>query len=144
MSLVQIQFIDNAEQRLPAFATNGSCAVDLYSTEDKLILPYEWGTIATGIKIQMPNWMVGLICSRSGMASEKGVFVLNSPGVIDSDYRGEIRVILYNAGDTRYYVEKGQRIAQMMFLSHFRPEFQIVSELDKTQRGTNGFGSTGK
>lgn len=144
MSLVQIQFIDNAEHRLPAFATDGSCAVDLYSTEDKMILPYAWAIVGTGIKIQMPNWMVGLVCSRSGLTSDKGVIVMNAPGIVDSDYRGEVRVILYNSGETQYIVEKGQRIAQLMFLSHFRPEFQVVTELSETKRGTNGFGSTGK
>lgn len=136
---------------LPSFATPGSAAVDLCSNENCIIYPNGSAIISTGIAMAIPKGVAGLICSRSGLAAKNQVLVLNAPGVIDSDYRGEIKVILHNLGQSEFVVTPGMRIAQMMFvpLFQFIPQdtgvgiFEIVDSLDDTVRGEGGFGSTG-
>lgn len=117
---------------------------DLYSVDNETIPPLGWAVIKTGLKIKsMPNWMEAQIRSRSGMASKKGVFVLNSPGTIDPDYRGEIKIILMNMGHLPYDVSVGDKIAQMVFAEHLSPALNAVIITHK-ERGEEGFGSTGK
>ena len=131
----------------PRFATPGSAAMDLCACLDgdvtlkagaRQVLP-------TGIAIALPSAdYVALICARSGLASKHGITMANGVGVIDSDYRGELRVALYNESDTDYVIHDGDRIAQLMVLPVVQPTLKFVDELDETERGAGGFGSTGR
>lgn len=125
-------------------ATLGSACFDLVSTHDFVsIRPGEHATINTGIKIELPKDYVGLVCPRSGLAQKYGLTVLNAPGVIDSDFRGEIGVIIQNLGKESFCINKGMRIAQLLLLK--MPSFKILYDCDlsKTERDEKGFGSTG-
>ena len=132
---------------LPAYATAGAAAMDLCACLDgdvtlkagaRQVLP-------TGIAIALPSAdYVALICARSGLASKHGITMANGVGVIDSDYRGELRVALYNESDTDYVIHDGDRIAQLMVLPVVQPTLEFVDELDETERGAGGFGSTGR
>ncbi len=133
----------------PSFQTPGAACVDLVSIEDWRIPPHTTVTIKTSHLVQIPDGHVGLVCSRSGLASKHSVHVLNSPGVVDADYRGNVGVILRNSGGLDFTVRKGDRIAQLMILQLAPIEFQQVTqeewdETAVTQRGDGGFGSTGK
>ena len=131
----------------PRFATPGSAAMDLCVCLDgdvtlkagaRQVLP-------TGIAIALPSAdYVALICARSGLASKHGITMANGVGVIDSDYRGELRVALYNESDTDYVIHDGDRIAQLMVLPVVQPTLEFVDALDETERGAGGFGSTGR
>ena len=131
----------------PHFATPGSAAMDLCACLDgdvtlnagaRQVLP-------TGVAIALPSAdYVALICARSGLASKHGITMANGVGVIDSDYRGELRVALFNESDTDYTIHDGDRIAQLMVLPVVRPTLEFVEELDETERGAGGFGSTGR
>lgn len=133
----------NPRDLLPTFATSGAAAIDLRVAECVKIPPSGQVRAArTGIKIELPDGVCGLILPRSGLGS-KGIVLANTVGLIDSDYRGEIVLMLKNAGSTMFHIEEGERAAQMMFLSVHRPEFELVSELGTTARGEGGFGSTG-
>ena len=128
---------------LPTFATSGAAAIDLRVAECVKIPPSGQVRAArTGIKIELPDGVCGLILPRSGLGS-KGIVLANTVGLIDSDYRGEIVLMLKNTGSTMFHIEEGERAAQMMFLSVHQPEFELVSELGTTARGEGGFGSTG-
>ena len=131
--------------KIPEHATTGSAGIDLYAAinEKITILPLKRNFIPTGISIAIPQGYEGQIRSRSGLALKYGVMVLNSPGTIDSDYRGEISIILVNLGDIPFIVERGDRIAQMVVTEHQNVRLVPVHEHDQTQRGGNGFGSTG-
>lgn len=122
---------------------NGDAACDLVSTENVMLTPYASCMISTGLSMSFDENLVATVCSRSGLAAKHDVFVLNSPGIIDSSYRGEIKVILMNNSDTCYEVKAGDRIAQLMFLPVVHPTFTVVDELSITSRGEGGFGSTG-
>ena len=125
-------------------ATLHAAGYDLYSVVNEVIPPLGWVVIKTGLKIKsMPNWMDAQIRSRSGMASKNGVFVLNSPGTIDPDYRGEIKVILMNMGHLPYDISIGDKIAQMVFTEHQDPQINAVV-ISHKERGEEGFGSTNK
>jgi dUTP pyrophosphatase len=126
----------------PARVRAGDAGYDLRATE-RVSIPQE-GTrlIGTGIAIALPEGMAGLVTPRSGLAVEHGLTVLNAPGLIDPNYRGEIKVPLYNTGD-RYTVEIGDRIAQLLLVPYWAPTLQVVDALGTTERGTNGFGSSG-
>jgi dUTP pyrophosphatase len=127
---------------IPVRATIGSAGLDLSSVEDVNIPPQEWRLIGTGLSIAIPNDCYARIAPRSGLAFKYGLFV--NAGVIDSDYRGEIKVIIYNSSSNNYTIRKGDRIAQIIFERIFINEFTEVSDLDETEsRGSNGFGSTG-
>lgn len=126
----------------PRQATPGAAAHDLHALTDATILPGRVAKIHTGVHIAIPDGHYGYVLSRSGMASG-GVWVANAPGLIDSDYRGEVCVLLYNANGIKYHVAKGDRIAQLQLPQHLDPRFDVVDELDTTTRGTRGFGSTG-
>ena len=146
---VQISWDSDADDslELPSYETQGSAGVDLRANipnERKIrIAPGFRKLISTGVRIAIPQGYEAQVRPRSGLALKHGVTVLNSPGTIDSDYRGTIGVILHNAGQDYFEVEHGMRIAQMVIAETVQCEFIPVNELDETQRGTGGFGSTG-
>tara|TARA_R110002020_G_scaffold133033_2_gene296942 strand:+ start:1691 stop:2173 length:483 start_codon:yes stop_codon:yes gene_type:complete len=124
-------------------STKNAAGYDIYSVVDEVIPPLGWKTIDTGIKIKnMPDWVEAQVRTRSGMASKHGVFVLNSPGTIDPDYKGEIKVILMNMGHLPYDIVTGDRIAQIVFNQHVTPELNAVV-INHNIRGEKGLGSTG-
>ncbi len=125
------------------FAHKGDSGIDLYSAETTEISPGEIKLIKTGIKIAIPEGFEGQIRPKSGLALNKGITVLNTPGTIDSGYRGEIGVIAINHGKEKFTAEKGKKIAQLVFNKIETPEIEIVEELKETTRGEGGFGSTG-
>ena len=132
---------------IPAFATSGSAGIDLSSMNDHCLKAGEVHTFWTGLCIEIPNGYVGLVCSRSGLAAKHGLIVLNSPGIIDSDYRGNddvVGVILYNTGAVHeeYKVSRGDRIAQLVIVPFARFEMREVDDMDAASRG--GIGSTGR
>ena len=134
------------ELPLPAYETKGSAGMDLYATKDDRIVPGQITIIPTGIAISMPEDYEAQVRPRSGLAAKYGITVVNTPGTIDSDYRGEIKVILTNLGKQEYQVQRGDRIAQIVFNPIKRIEWNEVEtglELEVTERGTEGFGSTG-
>nr|WP_276564918.1 dUTP diphosphatase [Brevibacillus halotolerans] len=133
---------------LPHYATSGSAGLDLSACieQDITIAPGERAKIPTGIAVQMPDaGMVGLVFPRSGNAFKYGISLTNAVGVIDSDYTGEIQVLLQNLDTTEpFVVKKGDRVAQLLFMPVMQARLEIVDELEKTERGAGGFGSTGK
>lgn len=128
---------------LPSYATSGASGLDLRASEDVLIPPGEWRAVPTGIRVSLPPGYEAQIRPRSGLALKSGVTVLNSPGTIDSDYRGEIKVILINHGKEPFFVRKGDRVAQMVIAKVEQVEVVEVEILDETERGEGGFGHTG-
>ena len=137
----------NKHEYLPElkYATTGSSGVDLEAdiSEEVLLKRGQRCLVPTGIKLGLPHLVEGQIRPRSGIAMRHGVTVLNSPGTIDSDYRGEIQVLLINLGQEDYLITKGMRIAQIIFSSYKLVEFTYVKSLEKTPRNDGGFGSTG-
>jgi len=133
------------DAQIPQYQTPGSAGFDFVSVERVELKPGEWRGIATGLAIELPEGYELQVRPRSGLALKKGVSVLNSPGTIDSDYRGEIKVILINFGQTPVILEKGERIAQGVIAPVVQAQFGEVEveELTPTQRGSGGFGSTG-
>jgi|TARA_R110000824_G_scaffold124501_2_gene283050 dUTP pyrophosphatase len=138
---IKVELMDCAHAA-PKRATEFSVGYDIYSAEDEVIRPLDRKLIRTGIKLSMPVGIEGQIRTRSGLASKHGVFVLNSPGTIDPDYRGEIKVLLFNSGVTPFDIEKGDRIAQLVFSSYLSPVLSQSSAVSYI-RGEGGFGSTG-
>lgn len=130
---------------LPHYATAQSAGMDLEAAIEAPVTlqPGERKLIETGLSIALPDMYEAQIRPRSGLAFKHGVTVLNSPGTIDADYRGEIKVILANLGNEPFTIERGMRIAQMVIASHARVSWQAVESLDETSRGAGGFGSTG-
>ena len=130
---------------LPAYATALSAGVDLEAAVDAPVTlkPGERQLIATGLAMALPEGYEAQIRPRSGLAFKNGVTVLNSPGTIDADYRGEIKVILANLGNEDFTVERGMRVAQMVIAPYTQVAWRVVEELDETARGAGGFGSTG-
>ena len=131
---------------VPEYATEGAAGLDLCARipHEIFLHPGVRFTCPTGIAIELPEGFEAQIRPRSGMARKNGVTVLNSPGTIDPDYRGEIGVILYNAGDEAFSINPGDRIAQMVIAPFVRAELQEVADLSDSARGDGGFGSTGK
>jgi dUTP pyrophosphatase len=144
MAIVKI--INGSGFPLPDYQTPGSAGVDLcaWIDRDLVLLPMQREIVPTGIFLEIPQGMEAQIRPRSGLAAKNGVTVLNTPGTIDSDYRGEIKVILINLSDRDFIIKNGDRIAQMVFAPYVQVEFDEVTELSNTQRGTGGFGHTGK
>lgn len=143
---VKIKKVSKNSLALPSYATVGSAGVDLCADlKDTLTLsPGDNVKIPTGLAIELPGpHVVALVFARSGLASRYGIGLTNGVGVIDSDYRGEIQVLMHNLGDQPITVNSGDRIAQMIFMPIFRAVFEEVAELEETSRGTGGFGSTG-
>ena len=130
---------------LPKYETNGSSGMDLSANIEKQIKidPGETSIIPTGISVSIPKNFEIQIRSRSGLAAKSQISVLNSPGTIDADYRGELKVILINLGNKTFVVERGARIAQMVLCPIVKARFKEVESLDDTDRGAGGFGSTG-
>lgn len=130
---------------MPKYATELSAGVDLEAAVDAplTLKPGERQLIPTGLALALPEGYEAQIRPRSGLAFKNGVTVLNSPGTIDADYRGEVKVILANLGTEPFTVERGMRVAQMVIAQHSRVSWSVVDSLDETTRGTGGFGSTG-
>lgn len=142
---MEVKVVNKSRWPLPAYATAHSAGVDLKADlEEPVVLgPLERAMIPTGLYMQIPEGFEGQVRPRSGLAAKRGVTVLNTPGTIDADYRGEIKVILVNLSSEPFTVEPGERIAQMVFARHETAEWMLVDELDSTERGEGGFGSTG-
>lgn len=137
---------DNA--KVPTKATNGSGAYDLYTTSPAVVYAGDSQTLGTGIAMEIPEGFVGLVCPRSGLADKNKLTVLNGPGVIDSDYRGEVGVIIHNtaigAGGTSHVFQAGAKVGQILFVKAEAVEFEEADVLTETQRGEGGYGSTGQ
>jgi dUTP pyrophosphatase len=143
---VKIKLLDEAlGSELPFYATKQSAGVDLRAVieQEIIVQPGNISLVPTGIAIALPAGTEAQIRPRSGLAAKNGITVLNSPGTIDSDYRGEIKVILINHGKEDFVISNGMRIAQMIFAKHETAEFDLADDLDDTERGVEGFGSTG-
>jgi dUTP pyrophosphatase len=130
---------------LPVYATAGSAGMDITAAlaEPMILEPGAIAMIPTGIAIALPQGFECQVRSRSGLAAKHGIFALNAPGTIDSDYRGEIKVILANSGKASYAIQPGERIAQLVIARYETVQWELVDSLDETERGTGGFGSTG-
>jgi len=140
-----IKIINNSQHALPNYETIASAGMDLRAnlTESITLNPLERAIVKTGLFIELPIGVEAQVRPRSGLAAKKGITVLNSPGTIDADYRGEIGVILVNLSNEAFVVENGERIAQLIIARHERAEWTEVLELSATERGEGGFGSTG-
>ena len=132
-----------ADLPFPAYATEGSAGLDVVAAEDFRLNPGERKAVPTGFAIEIPAGYEVQVRPRSGLALKHGITCLNTPGTIDSDYRGEVKVILANLGGETFAAERGERIAQLVPAPVLRARFEEVAELSDTQRGGGGFGSTG-
>ena len=141
-----IPIVNHSHHPLPAYATQGSSGLDLraFITAPIQLAPLERVLIPTGLHIAMPNHFEAQIRPRSGLAIKQGLTCLNTPGTIDADYRGEIKVILINLSNEIQVIQDGDRIAQIVFQQVEKMEWQLVENLETTQRGDGGFGHTGK
>ncbi len=138
--------VNNSEDIIPHYATAGAAGADLYASinQEMIITPGERVRVPTGIAIELPGpEVVALVFARSGLADKKGLALSNGVGVIDSDYRGEIAVLMTNFGQEEVIIKHGERIAQMLFVEVAIASFVAVNELGDTARGSGGFGSTG-
>ena len=144
--MTEVYIINESPFELPAYATISSAGVDLKAFLDHPIdlKPLERKIIATGIKLALPEGYEAQIRPRSGLAAKHGISILNSPGTIDSDYRGEVGVILVNLSNQTFTVNRGDRIAQLVLAKYEKINWKIIKELPKTNRGFGGFGSTGE
>lgn len=142
---MKIQVVNRGHQPLPAYATAQSAGMDLRANiEEPIVLhPMERKLIPTGLFIALPPGYEAQVRPRSGLALKKGITVLNSPGTIDADYRGEVGVLLINLSAEDFTINDGERIAQMIIARHEQGEFVEVENLDETERGTGGYGHTG-
>ena len=141
---VPIQRLPNgAGLDLPAYASNAAAGMDLRAADDVVIRRGQWATVATGFAIALPSGYEAQVRPRSGLAVRHGVTLLNSPGTIDADYRGEIQVLLINHGTAPFAVTRGMRIAQLVIAAVARVQLRELAALGETPRGTGGFGSTG-
>lgn len=142
---MQIKIVNTSGHDLPAYETNASAGMDLRAnlSEPVVLKPLGRAIIKTGLFIELPVGYEAQVRPRSGLAAKKGITVLNSPGTVDADYRGEIGVILVNLSAEDFIVENGERIAQLVIAKHERAEWMEVETLSETSRGAGGFGSTG-
>ncbi len=142
---MQIKIINKSNHELPNYETIASAGMDLraYIQEPIILNPLERTIVKTGLFIELPISYEAQVRPRSGLAAKKGITVLNSPGTIDADYRGEIGVILVNLSNEKFIIENGERIAQLIIAKHERAEWHEVHQLSTTTRGEGGFGSTG-
>jgi len=143
---MKIKIINKSKNDLPKYSTPQSAGLDIRADlKQQIILdPFERTLVNTGLFIQLPKGYEAQVRPRSGLAYKSGVTVLNTPGTIDSDYRGEIGVILINLSKDRFVINNGDRIAQIVITKHNQAEWDQVSFIEETQRGKGGFGSTGK
>lgn len=142
---MQIRIINQSEHPLPHYETDASAGMDLRAqlSESVILKPLERVIIKTGLFIELPIGFEAQVRPRSGLAAKHGITVLNSPGTIDADYRGEIGVILVNLSNQDFTIQNGERIAQLVIAKHERATWQLVDSLSETSRGAGGFGSTG-
>ena len=142
---MKIKIVNKSKHPLPNYETNESAGMDLRASLEKAITlkPLERTLVKTGLFMELPKGYEAQVRPRSGLAYKKGVTVLNSPGTIDADYRGEIGVILINLSGEDFIIEDGERVAQMVIAKHEQVDWQQAVELIETQRGAGGFGSTG-
>ena len=143
---MRVKIINKSDNQLPAYETASSAGMDLraFIDSDIVLKPFERKLIPTGLYIELPDGYEAQIRPRSGLAIKSGITVLNSPGTIDADYRGEIKVILINMSNTDFTIKSGDRICQMVIAKHEKVEFVEVDEINETERGVGGFGHTGK
>ena len=143
--MIKINVVNKGHQQLPAYATPQSAGMDLRANiEEPVVLhPMERKLIGTGLHIALPEGYEAQIRPRSGLALKHGITVLNSPGTVDADYRGEVMVMLINLSDKDFVVNDGERIAQMVIAKHEQGDFIEVEVLDETERGEGGYGHTG-
>ncbi len=144
--MLQLPVINEGPYELPAYATQSSAGLDLKAVlaEAVVLGPLERKIVGTGLKIALPEGYEAQVRPRSGLAAKHGITVLNAPGTIDADYRGEIGVILVNLSNEPFTIQPGERIAQLVVAQYSQVEWSPVESLDSTQRGEGGFGSTGK
>lgn len=143
---MKVKIINCSKHNLPEYKTGLSAGMDLYANLDEPVLlkPLKRALIPTGLFIELPAGYEAQIRPRSGLAIKEGITVLNTPGTIDADYRGEICVIMINLSDVEHIIKDGERICQMIISKHERVEWEKVNKLEITERGTGGFGHTGK
>ena len=143
--MIKINVINTGKQPLPQYATPQSAGMDLRANIDESVTlqPLERHLFPTGLRISLPEGYEAQVRPRSGLALKHGITVLNSPGTIDADYRGEVGVVLANVSNEPFTVEPGERIAQMVIARHEQAEFVVVEELDATERGEGGYGHSG-
>lgn len=144
--MITVPIINESPYDLPSFATVNSAGVDLRAhTENPITLgPLERALIGTGLKLALPEGFEAQVRPRSGLAAKHGISVLNAPGTIDADYRGEIGVILVNLSNEPFTIQPGERIAQLVIAQYEQAAWKLQDTLDATERGSGGFGSTGK
>ena len=142
---MKVKIINKSNNQNPFYQTSGSSGMDLraFLSSSVILLPGERKLVPTGIYLEIPKDYEAQVRSRSGLALKRGISVLNSPGTIDADYRGELKVILINLSDKIFVVEKGLRIAQMVLSPVIKAKLKEVTKLENTERGSGGFGSTG-
>ena len=145
VNMIQVKVVNKGHQPLPAYATPQSAGMDLRANIDEAITlhPMERRLIPTGLHIALPVGFEAQIRPRSGLALKHGLTVLNTPGTVDADYRGEVMVLLINLGDKDFVINDGERIAQMIIARHETADFIAVEVLDETERGEGGYGHTG-
>lgn len=143
---MKVQIINKSKHPLPAYATEQSAGMDLRANLDMPIVlkPLQRCLVPTGLFMALPKGFEAQVRPRSGLAIKRGISVLNSPGTIDADYRGEVCVILVNLSSEDFVIEDGERIAQMVIARHEQAEWEEVDVLEETERGSGGFGHTGK
>lgn len=143
---MHVKIINKSDNQLPAYETASSAGMDLraFIDADIVLKPFERKLIPTGLYIELPDGYEAQIRPRSGLAIKSGITVLNSPGTIDADYRGEIKVILINLSNEDFTIKSGERICQMVIAKHEKVDFVEVEEINETERGAGGFGHTGK
>ena len=143
---MEIKVINKSNNSLPAYETQHAAGMDLkaFLEESVFLKPMQRQLISTGIFIELPESYEAQIRPRSGLALKHGITVLNSPGTIDADYRGEVKVLLINFGDEPFEIKNGERIAQMIVSKHEKASWKETSQLSETNRGSGGYGSTGK
>ena len=143
---MKVQIVNKSGQPLPSYATELSAGMDLRASLDAPITlgPLERALVPTGLYIALPPGFEAQVRPRSGLAAKHGITVLNTPGTIDADYRGEVKVILVNLSNTPFEIVPGERIAQLVVARHERVEWEETLDLDETARGAGGFGSTGR
>ena len=144
--MTEVYIINESPFELPSYATIDSAGVDLKAFLDKPmeLKPLERKIIRTGIKLALPDGFEAQVRPRSGLAAKHGISILNSPGTIDSDYRGEIGIILVNLSNQKFTINRGDRIAQLVLAKYEKINWKIIKQLPKTNRGFGGFGSTGE
>lgn len=144
--MMKVKIVNHSKHNLPSYSTDHSAGMDLRANLDNPVLlkPLQRALVPTGLFIELPVGMEAQIRPRSGLSIKKGVTVLNTPGTIDADYRGEIKIILVNLSNEDFLVEDGERVCQMVIAKHEKVSWEEATELEESKRGAGGFGHTGK